>query len=421
MSTSAPRRCPQCQTEYAGTTSFCGQDGTIIIEVRPAGEEDPRLGTKLGDYVLVAHVEDGGMGAVYEGRHFDTKQRVAVKVLHNHIATDNVAVERFKREYETAGDFDHPHIVTVIDFGETEDGSFFLTMEFLEGEELGKLLGKDGALTPARTLRILGQVAGALDTAHSYGVIHRDLKPDNIFLCPTPEGDDARVLDFGSVKLQMEMGPKLTAFGTTLGSPYYMSPEQAMGKQDLDQRADVFAIAALAYELLTGNIAFSGDALADILMKIMHKEPPPASQVKTHLPASVDDAISLGLAKDKMARYGTVTEFTEGLARGFGLELPAATLAAMPLSEIENALRGATPPVPAPFGAAETVPMGSPPPGAHVDTAPVAGNATSSLPPLAPVAVNRPSSSKMPLFIGLGLLALGVVVLVGVGLMFAVR
>ncbi|MCA9600853.1 MAG: serine/threonine protein kinase, partial [Myxococcales bacterium] len=235
------RKCPTCAAEYADDIFFCGQDATITLQIQDPSDVDPRVGEQLGGYLVVARVADGAMGRVYEGRHPETKARVAVKVLHADVAQDEVSVERFRREYETAREFHHDNIVSVLEFGETKDGSWYLTMEYLEGEELGQLLRRDKSVAFERAVRIISQFALALDHAHSFGVIHRDLKPDNVFLCHNEAGDDVRILDFGSVKLQMETGPKLTAFGTTLGSPYYMSPEQAMGKQDVDQRTDVFA------------------------------------------------------------------------------------------------------------------------------------------------------------------------------------
>src|SRR5690349_558765 len=254
-------------------------DGTITLQQQDPSDVDPRIGQQLGLYLVVARIADGAMGRVYEGRHHETKARVAVKVLHADVAKDQVAVERFKREADTAREIAHPNVVNVIDFGQTPDGSHFMTMEYLQGEELGQLLRREGAQPFDRIVRIMCQAALALDHAHSFGVIHRDLKPDNIFLTVTPDGDVVKLLDFGSVKLQMETGPKLTAFGTTLGSPYYMSPEQAMGKSDVDQRTDVFAMGAILHEMLTGKIAFEAPSVAQILMKIVNEQPDPASSI----------------------------------------------------------------------------------------------------------------------------------------------
>ncbi len=311
---------PACGKRYPDEVAFCGECGSITIQEQRAGDVDPRLGTRLGDYLVVARVADGAMGRVYEGRHHATRERVAVKVLHADVARDPVAVERFKREYEAARDLAHPNVVRVIEFGTTPEGQSFLTMEFLEGEELGNVLRRGQPLEAARILRVFSQLALGLDHAHSFGVIHRDLKPDNIFLCKSPEGDVVRLLDFGSVKLQMESGPKLTAFGTTLGSPYYMSPEQAMGKSDVDTRTDVFALAAILYECLTAKIAFDAPNVAQILMKIINQPPVPPTQQTPGLPPRIDDVIDKGLRKDKTKRYDTAAKLVLGVCDAYGVE-----------------------------------------------------------------------------------------------------
>ena len=404
------RRCPQCGTEYPDDTSFCGNDGTVVIQVPPAGQiADPRLGLHFGEYVVAAHVADGAMGRVYEGRHAQTKQRVAIKVLHPDVAQDKVAVERFKREFETAQGIDSPYVVRVIDFGETPDKSHYLTMEYLAGIELGGLLRRDGVVPPARALRILAQTALGLDDAHSFGVIHRDLKPDNIFLVATPEGDQIRLLDFGSVKLQMETGPKLTAFGTTLGSPYYMSPEQAMGKADVDNRTDGLALTAIFYEMLCGKIAFPGNAVAEILMKIVNSMPEPLSQAKPGLPHGLDDVIEKGVAKDKKKRYGSTLELAAAAFTAFGLATPADRSAIeawgkRPLAEIELALASATPAAAVPFGAPAAASM-------PIASGPVA---------IQPVGIQpAPATGRgmMPLVL-LGLFVLGVLGLAGSALAY---
>jgi serine/threonine protein kinase len=264
-----------------------------------------------------------------------------VKVLHPQVARDNVSVERFKREYETANEMNHPHVVKVLEFGNTSDGSRFLTMEYLEGEELGKVLGRGSPVSPERIVRVTCQIALALEYAHSFGFIHRDLKPDNIFLCKTEDGDDVRILDFGSVKLQMEMGAKLTAFGTTVGSPYYMSPEQAMGKADVDQRTDVFALAAIVYEMLTAKVAFEAPSLARILVRIMQEEPAPPSKVAPGTPAALDAVIARGLCKEKTERYGGAREIADAVIAAYGLSGTAEHFAKAPEADIKKALEEA--------------------------------------------------------------------------------
>ncbi len=332
------RVCPACSTSYSSEVSFCGHDGRITIQVQPPGEEDPRLGTQLGDFVVAARVADGAMGRVYEGRHPETRQQVAIKVLHPQVAQDPIAVERFRREFETAEEMEHPHIVRVLDFGETGNGSYFMTMEFLFGEELSQMMDREGKLNGARLVRVVSQVAQALDCAHSAGVIHRDLKPDNVFLCESDDGDVVKLLDFGSVKLQMEMGAKLTAFGTTIGTPYYMSPEQAMGKLDVDQRTDVFALAAITHQMATGAVPFKGDNVAKILMAIVQEEPPPSSQINMDLPPGFDAVIAKGLVKDKTLRYASAGQFADAIVTAFGLEGGHAQWAKTPLAETARAL-----------------------------------------------------------------------------------
>jgi serine/threonine-protein kinase len=304
------------------------------------------------------------MGRVYEGRHVETKARTGIKVLHPDVAKDSVAVERFRREFETAQMLDHPHVVQVLDHGETGDGSWFMTMEYLHGEELSDVIRRIGALPPERTLRIASQIALALDHAHSFGVIHRDLKPDNIFLTEGEDGDVVKILDFGSVKLQMEMGPKLTAFGTTLGSPYYMSPEQAMGKQDVDQRTDVFALAAIVYEMVTGKVAFEGAAVAEILMKIVNENPPAASGVNATYPPALDDVIDKGLRKDKTRRYESTLALADAVASGFGLTPNVELWAAQGVGQTQREIDSASPPDPKPFGSSSVAPPAEPQRGA---------------------------------------------------------
>jgi len=307
-----------------------------------------RTGQRFGAYTLGPHVADGSMGAIYQALHDQTRERVAIKVLHPHVARDAVAVERFRREYETAKSLRHAHIIEVLDFGETADGAEFMTMEFLEGEELSLLLARKGPFRPARTVRVACQLAIALHHAHADGVIHRDLKPDNIFVCSGSNGEEIRVLDFGSVKLQVEIGPKLTMLGTTLGSPCYMSPEQAMGKHDVDPRTDVFAQAAIMHELATGEVAFAGPVITEILRKIVAEDPPAVSIVNPEYPRAFDEVLRKGLRKDKLERFGSSMELAEAMLAAFGLEADVERWASAPVDEIEKSIGDAPniPPVP---------------------------------------------------------------------------
>jgi len=274
----------------------------------------------LGRYILAARVADGATGRIYEGRHPQTKARVAVKVLHEHVARDRIAVERFKREYETARELNSPYIVKVHEFGQSPDHSYFMTMEYLEGRELARAIPQDGGLLPlSRVLRTTCQIALALEHAHSFGFIHRDLKPENIFLSTGRGGTQVRVLDFGSVKLQMDTGNKLTALGTTLGSPYYMAPEQASGSSSVDQRSDVFALGAVLYEMLTSKIAFEAPTVALIVMKLLNHDPPPPSTWNRGIGLDVDAVVKRALAKEQQGRYDTARQLADGFISGLRL------------------------------------------------------------------------------------------------------
>jgi serine/threonine protein kinase len=242
-------------------------------------DDDPRVGQLLCmRYQVRRVVADGGMGRVYEALDMQDKKGVAVKVLHADVARDNIAVERFKREFEVSKLLPHDHIVDVRDFRETDDKSYALVMEFLEGEELRNLLKREKRLPPERVVRMLSQIAIGLDEAHRRQLVHRDLKPDNIFLCGTREGDIVKLLDFGSVKDKSSMAKKLTVVGTTIGSPFYMAPEQAQGLETLDARADVWSLAAITYECLTGQVPFRGINGPSILLAILTKDPVPPTQ-----------------------------------------------------------------------------------------------------------------------------------------------
>jgi serine/threonine protein kinase len=288
-------------------------------------EEDKRIGKRFCNrYEIRRVVADGGMGRVYEGIDRQNDTRIAVKVLHDDVAKDDVSLERFKREYELASQLPHDHIVNVFDFQREESEKvWILVMEFLDGEELRVVLKREKFLPPERLVRMLSQTAIGLDGAHSRQFIHRDLKPDNLFLCGTREGDDVKILDFGSVKDKNKDAKKLTVLGTTIGSPYYMAPEQAQGLDTLDARADVFALAAIAYECMCGIVPFYGSNGPSILLAILTKEPDPptthAPKAKFHIPPKMDEVMEESLAKNPNIRTKTVGALADAVGHAYGL------------------------------------------------------------------------------------------------------
>lgn len=290
-----------------------------------AVSDDARIGQRLcGRYEIRRVVADGGMGRVYEGIDRQTNTRVAVKVLHDDISKDEVALERFKREYEISSQLPHDHIVKVLDFQRDEQFKvWLLVMEFLEGEELRVLVKRDKFVPPERVIRMLSQVAIGLDAAHARQFVHRDLKPDNLFLCGTHDGDVVKILDFGSVKDKNKDAKKLTVMGTTIGSPFYMAPEQAQGLETLDARADVFALAAITYECLCGVVPFTGTNGPSILLAILTKDPEPPTlagkAAKWPIPPKLDDVMEEALIKNPNIRTATMGKLADAVGHAYGL------------------------------------------------------------------------------------------------------
>lgn len=323
------RACRVCGRLYPDDASFCPVDGQGLYsatQVPIAGEDSAgRVGRVLCErYQVRRVVADGGMGRVYEALDLVEQRNVALKVLHPEVANEEVAVERFKREFEVSAQLSSVHIIDVLDFKPTDDGTYALVMEFLYGEELRATLKREGHLAPERLVRMLSQVALAMDEAHQKKLVHRDLKPENLFLCQTSDGDMVKVLDFGSVRDNTNNAKKLTVMGTTIGSPFYMPPEQAQGLDTLDGRADVWALGAIAYECLTGQVPFKGVNGPSILLEILTKEPQPPSQVsstaKVDIPGGVDDALLRALKKVVGLRTASVGQLADELGRGYGLE-----------------------------------------------------------------------------------------------------
>jgi serine/threonine-protein kinase len=323
------KACPGCGRLYPDDAGFCPVDGqqlTSATQVPIATDgQDPRLGQLFCErYQIRRVVADGGMGRVYEALDMVDRRNVALKILHADVARDEVAVERFKREFQVSTALPHAHIVEVLGFQPTHDGTYALVMEFLYGEELRATLKRESTIPPARVVRMLSQVALALDEAHARKLIHRDLKPDNLFLCQTREGDIVKILDFGSVKDKTEGAKKLTVLGTTIGSPFYMAPEQAQGLETLDHRADVWALAAIAYECVTGSVPFKGNNGPSILLEILTKEPKPASEVaalqRHRVPPTLDAVMASAFRKHPAQRIPSVGALADAFGAAYGLE-----------------------------------------------------------------------------------------------------
>jgi serine/threonine-protein kinase len=345
------KNCTACYRLYPDDSGFCPIDGQKLVALGegapPSDKDDKRVGAKVcgGRYQIYRRVADGGMGRVYQAFDPVEKRSVALKILHADVAQDSVSLQRFRREFEVSATLPHDYIVEVLAFEKTEDQSFALVMEYLEGEELRTLLKREKIMAPERVIRMLAQVAIGLSGAHEKKQVHRDLKPDNIFLCGKPEGDLSKILDFGSVRDNSEGAKKLTVMGTTIGSPFYMSPEQAQALPSLDHRADVWSLAAIAYECLTGKVPFAGPTGPAILLAILTNEPTPPSEVgkAQGVPKTLDPVIEAALTKEPSIRIPTIGALADRVGHAYGLEGDHAEWARLTQDELKRRIEAGLP------------------------------------------------------------------------------
>jgi serine/threonine protein kinase len=270
----------------------------------------PASGTLLaGKYRLERPLGAGGMGSVWVARHLELEVDVAVKLISWVQALKPVAVERFKREARAAAQLRSPHVVQILDYG-VHDGVPYMAMELLHGKDVDQHLGDVGRVSPARAVQILRPVAKALGLAHQAGIIHRDIKPANIFLAQLGEEEIVKVLDFGIAKESSRDAQHTTGTGL-VGSPLYMSPEQMNGS-DVGPASDVWSLAVVAYELLTGRTPYDGATLAVLFQNVMASDaPPPSSHVAALAP--IDEVFRRGLARDPLERFATTRELVDAL------------------------------------------------------------------------------------------------------------
>src|SRR5947208_5259998 len=243
---------------------------------------------------------------------------VAIKVLRPSLAVDDAVVARFSREAKAASRISHPHAVNVTDFGEAENGVVFLVMEYMEGQNMKEIIKSEGPMPLARVVEIVRQVAGALDAAHGQGVVHRDLKSDNIMLSQTTGADWAKVLDFGIAKIQLSESfadADITAPNLVVGTPQYMSPEQCSQTGSIDARSDIYSLGVIVYEMLAGQVPFTGESPTVIMMKQVQDRPPSILATRADLPVGIDQAIARALAKQPADRFQTAGEFSAALSR----------------------------------------------------------------------------------------------------------
>jgi serine/threonine-protein kinase len=313
------KACPKCGAEYPDTTTLCPADGIALEKT-----DDSLLGKTLaGKYRIDERLSEGGMGTVYRGTHVLMDKTVAIKVLRPSLAADEKIVARFSREARAASRISHPHALSVTDFGEAENGVVFLVMEYLSGVTLKELIRQEGPMPLPRAVEILRQVGGALDAAHGEGVVHRDLKSDNIMLLSSSGTDYAKVLDFGIAKIKEpegEYNPGLTAPDLVIGTPQYMSPEQCSQSPDIDARSDIYSLGVILYEMLVGHVPFTGGSPTSIMLKHLQQAAPSVLDERGDVPQAVGRVVARAMEKRPEDRYETVGELVEDFTIAAGME-----------------------------------------------------------------------------------------------------
>jgi len=310
--------CPTCSVKGTPGAVFCGTCGSrLVADVPSEGAIDPLIGKTLNKtYLIQQRIGSGGMGHVYKAIHTKLESPVAVKIVKRELLAYSAMAHRFQREARAASKLHHPNVVGVTDFGQSEDGTLFMVMEYVAGKNLARAIADEAPLTESRVVHIGAQILSALAMAHANDILHRDLKPENVMIEPRRDAPDSvKVLDFGIVKL-LEVGASastLTQAGLVCGTPGYMSPEQLRG-DDLDVRSDLFSVGVVLYEMLTQKLPFE----AQTPMELLHRhlsEPiaPPSERRGRAVSPSLEELIMRALSASREERPASAEVMREQL------------------------------------------------------------------------------------------------------------
>lgn len=312
--------CPLCRSEYPSDQETCPTDGARLI--LPIGSGDPFIGKVLADrYRVLRTLGEGGMGRVYLAEHVRMGRMSAVKVMSPALAPTPEAISRFNREASNASRINHPNVAAIYDFGETEDGTLYLAMEYVEGRTLTAILREGGPLIPARAAELAGQIADGLHAAHHLGIVHRDLKPDNVLVTTLHDGrEQAKIVDFGIAKTTQSNDQTVTSLGVAIGTPEYMSPEQLSGEA-LDARTDLYSLGLVLFNMLTGALPHPALTSKQSLVQRLTARPLTLAEVKPSVPwpPRIQKALDRALAPEPDERYSNVLDFARDVRNATGL------------------------------------------------------------------------------------------------------
>jgi serine/threonine protein kinase len=322
------RYCSSCHSVYPNEFRTCPKDQSELLT---ASELQPGMILR-GKYEILGKLGAGGMAAVYRARHLAFGEIRAIKVVNNRLADDEDFLRRFRNEAVVARRLQHANAVRVDDLDMTEDGRPFIVMEFVDGQNLREAVRSQGAFSLRRSVRIARQVASALAAAHELGIVHRDIKPDNILLAGAGDAETAKVLDFGIAKMKEsalgDSGALSTRTGMVVGTPQYISPEQAMGRRgsDLDGRADLYSLGVVLYEMVTGRLPFESDTAMGLILHHLQTPPPSPREVRPDLgiPDPLIAILLRALQKEPGQRFHSATEMAAALEEVLALPLPEA-------------------------------------------------------------------------------------------------
>jgi serine/threonine protein kinase len=373
--------------------------------------KDRMIGRQLGHYQLSELVAAGGMARIYKATDIKLERVVAIKVLlHDASDTDNTLATRFRREAQAIASLEHPNIIPIYHYDETED-LYFLAMKLIEGSDLAKeissLRRRNQKLDVRRAMRILEQVAGALDHAHNKGVIHRDVKPSNILL---DKDDNAVLTDFGLVLRASD-----STMGTAFGTPRYIAPEQAIASEKAVPQSDIYSLAVVLYEIVAGQTPFTGDTPMEIALSHISDPPPPPSTFSSDVPREAEREILRALEKDPVKRHSTASELVSAVKRAYAYEWGEAAASSTPVNTTlpikDNSVSGKATPVVPPLNKPTSAPIPSPAP--KLEPARPITQSSPSQPKPAPSAASSSSRRLLPVFLALIVVAVGAFLIFG--------